>query len=217
MGEFISMVIRLLIINLIIIFQLVHSESQINSIDNQNTILVIGDSLSAAYGIELEESWVNLLRNQLKEYDTDTQWHVINASISGDTTTGGLERLPGLIKEHQPVLCIIALGANDGLRGQSLDIMQNNLDAMINMCMSTGNSLLVGIKLPPNYGDQYTQAFHNVYKNVAAKNNIYLVDFMLEGIAFQDEYFQADRLHPTAEAQPLILDNIWPQLEQLLN
>ena len=176
----------------------------------------MGDSLSAAYGIELEKGWVNLLHNRLKQLNTDTQWNLVNASISGETTTGGLERLPGLLETYQPVLCIIALGANDGLRGQPINTLQDNLDAMTKQCNYKGNSLLVGIKLPPNYGEKYTRAFHNVYTVVAENNNAYLVKFMLEGIALQDEYFQADRLHPTAEAQPIILENIWKKLEPLL-
>jgi acyl-CoA thioesterase-1 len=211
------MLLRLLLIKFLIIFQPAFAESLFIAPDNQNTILVVGDSLSAAYGIDVNDGWVNLLRKQLEEYDSRYQWQVINASISGDTTTGGLERLPKLVDTYQPVLCIIALGANDGLRGQSLDLMHQNLQSMITLCNGEGKTLLVGIKLPPNYGDKYTQAFHEVYTGLANSNNIALVAFMLEGIALEDKYFQTDRLHPTAEAQPLILETIWSQLRPIID
>ena len=177
---------------------------------------MVGDSLSAEYGIETGKGWVNLLHNRLQEQDASSKWSVVNASISGDTTAGGVDRLPKLIENIQPVLCIIALGANDGLRGLPIDAMQNNLDNMVKQCQTTGTSLLVGMHLPPNYGKAYTNAFHQVYANVAENNKIMHVPFMLEGIALQDKYFQADRLHPTAEAQPIILENIWVQLKTLL-
>lgn len=201
----------------LIIFLPAHAESLTKSQDAPNTILVMGDSLSAAYGIDIDDGWVNLLRKQLENYDTRNHWQVINASISGDTTTGGLERLPKLLETYDPVLCIIALGANDGLRGQSLKLMHENLQDMITLCTTEGQSLLVGIKLPPNYGDKYTQAFHEVYRKLANDNPIKFIPFMLEGIALQDSYFQADRLHPTKEAQPVILNTIWTSLEPILS
>ena len=210
------MLLRFFTIYLLLASQLVHSDDINNSKDNENTIIVVGDSLSAAYGIELEEGWVNLLRFRLQDFDSNTKWNVINASISGDTTAGGLERLTKLINDHQPVLCIIALGANDGLRGQSLSLMHNNLERMVNECSLIGTSLLIGMMLPPNYGEKYTRAFHQVYTNVAQQNNIIYVPFMLQGIALQDELFQADRLHPTAEAQPIIFENIWAKLREIL-
>jgi len=186
--------------------------------DKQNTILVLGDSLSAAYGIELEQGWVNLLQNKLDiNYSNDNSWHIINASVSGETTAGGLARLPQLLKQYQPVLCIIELGANNGLRGQSISLMKQNLEQIVKQCNAAGTSLLLGIKLPPNYGGKYTQSFQQVYSDVAHECDIPLVPFLLEGIALQDEYFQADRLHPTAEAQPIILENVWSTLEILLN
>ena len=182
----------------------------------KNTILVLGDSLSAAYGIEIERGWVNLLRNRIDHYSEDQQWNVVNASVSGETTAGGLARLPRLIEEYQPVLCIIELGANNGLRGQSTTHMHQNLEEMIKQCNVSGTSLLLGIKLPPNYGEKYTQAFHQVYSDLANECEIPLVPFLLEGIALQDKYLQADRLHPTAEAQAIILENVWPTLEEWL-
>lgn len=200
--------LRIVVITLLTAFNLCHAKD--------HTILVLGDSLSAAYGIEIEHGWVNLLRNRLDDYSEDQQWNVVNASVNGETTAGGLARLPGLIDQYQPVLCIIELGANNGLRGQSTTLMQNNLEQMIKLCGTSGTSLLLGIKLPPNYGEKYTQAFHQIYLDVANKNNIPLVPFLLEGIALRDEYLQADRLHPTAKAQPIILDNVWPTLCKIL-
>jgi acyl-CoA thioesterase-1 len=194
-----------------------YAEDITNSSTNENTIIILGDSLSAAYGIELEQGWVNLLRNRLQNHNSNTSWNVINASISGDTTASGLTRLPDLIDRYAPVLCIIALGANNGLRGQSLTIMRNDLDQMVKKCNEVSTSLLIGMKLPANYGEKYTHAFHQIYVNVAKQNNISLVPFLLEDIGLKDEYFQADRLHPTAEAQPLILENIWPVLENVLS
>ncbi|MDW3094654.1 MAG: arylesterase [Gammaproteobacteria bacterium] len=191
-----------------------HADNISKSSSLENTIIILGDSLSAAYGIEIEQGWVNLLRTRLN--NDNSMWNVINASISGDTTSGGLARLERLIRQHQPVLCIIALGANDGLRGQSLTLMKNNLDKMVTKCSTTGTSLLLGIKLPPNYGEKYTQAFHQVFSDVAENSNILYVPFMLEGIALQEKYFQADGLHPTAEAQPKILENIWDKLQTVL-
>ena len=183
----------------------------------ENTILVLGDSLSAAYGIEIERGWVNLLQNRIDNYSEDQQWNVVNASVSGETTAGGLARLPALLQKHQPMLCIIELGANNGLRGQSTALMQQNLEEMIKQCSLSGTSILLGIKLPPNYGEKYTQAFHQVYSDLANVCDIPLVPFLLEGIALKDEYLQADRLHPTAQAQPIILDNVWPTLENWLD
>jgi acyl-CoA thioesterase-1 len=183
----------------------------------ENTILVLGDSLSAAYGIEIEHGWVNLLRNRIDHYSEDKQWKVVNASVSGETTSGGLARLPHLLTKYQPVLCIIELGANNGLRGQHTTLMQNELEQMIKQCAVTGTSVLLGIKLPPNYGEKYTQAFHQVYFDLANDCDIPLVPFLLEGIALNDKYLQADRLHPTAEAQAIILENVWPVLDKWLN
>ena len=206
------MLLRLLFILLLLFSYSVHAENLNDDMTSRHHILVVGDSLSAEYGIETGKGWVNLLHNRLQEQDASSKWTVVNASISGDTTAGGLDRLPKLIENYQPVLCIIALGANDGLRGLPIKAMQNNLDNMVKQCQTTGTSLLVGMHLPPNYGKTYTNAFHQVYANVAKNNGIKLVPFMLEGIALQDEFFQADRLHPTAEAQPIILENIWAQL-----
>ncbi len=171
----------------------------------------MGDSLSAAYGIELEQGWVNLLQNKLNQTQADeTLWHVVNASVSGETTAGALVRLPALLDKHKPQLCIIELGANDGLRGLPLDDMQENLHKMIDQCSEYGQILLLGMRLPPNYGKHYTEAFEQSYAHLVKNNHITFVPFLLEGFAIDKKYFQADGFHPTAEAQEKILANVWP-------
>ncbi|QMU61104.1 MAG: arylesterase [Gammaproteobacteria bacterium] len=209
---FLRIVIITFLITLLAAFNLCHAHDHVRD----NTILVLGDSLSAAYGIEIEHGWVNLLRNRLDNYSEDGQWNVVNASVSGETTAGGLARLPKLIEKYNPALCIIELGANNGLRGQSTSLMRQNLEQMVKQCSVSGTSLLLGIKLPPNYGERYTQAFHQVYSDVASECDISLVPFFLDGIALKDEFLQADRLHPTADAQPVILENVWPILSKAL-
>jgi len=216
-DDFEIMLLRVLTILLLSNMNLSHANDINNSSPLENTIIILGDSLSAAYGIELEQGWVNLLRHRLKDHNKNNSWNVVNASISGDTTAGGLARLANLLNKYKPVLCIIALGANNGLRGQSLKLMRDELNEMVRQCNSIGSSLLIGIKLPPNYGEKYTQAFHNIYSDVAKQHHIPLVPFLLDGIALQDKFFQQDRLHPTAEAQPIILDNVWPVLEETLS
>lgn len=207
------MILRLIFLCLLLPWSIVYSGEHDDHIVPEYTILVVGDSLSAAYGFEVNKGWVNLLRIRLDNYDSSSRWSVVNASISGDTTSGGLVRLPGLLEKHNPVLCMIALGANDGLRGQPIDLIYNNLNTMVRSCNQSATTLLVGIKLPPNYGELYTRAFHDVYTRVARDNEIPLVPFMLEDMALRDDLFQSDRLHPTAEAQPIILENIWMVLE----
>jgi len=174
--------------------------------------------LSAAYGIELEQGWASLLQNRLDQYyNEDKTWNIVNASVTGETTTGGLTRLPDLLDQHQPDLCILELGANDGLRGQSVSLMQEHLNEMVEQCKEYGTTLLLGIRLPPNYGKKYTEDFHRSYIIIAEKNNIPVIPFLLDGIALQEEYMQADGLHPTAAAQSIILENIWPTLCDMLN
>jgi len=207
---FLRIVIITFLINFLAIFLATFNVCHAHSHARDNTILVLGDSLSAAYGIEIEHGWVSLLHDRLDNYSEDKQWNVVNASVTGETTAGGLARLPDLIEKYHPVLCIIELGANNGLRGQSTSLMQDNLEQMVKQCGSSGTSVLLGIRLPPNYGEKYTQAFHQTYIEVASKYDIPLVPFLLEGIALNDEYLQADRLHPTADAQTFILENVWP-------
>lgn len=182
-----------------------------------NTILVMGDSLSAAYGIELEQGWVSLLHNKLdRMQDNDNPWRVINASVSGETTAGALARLPGLLDEYKPALCILELGANDGLRGQPVSNMREHLNAMIALCKNYGKVLLLGIRLPPNYGRKYTEEFDQSFAQLAEQNNIPFVPFILDGIALHEQYMQLDGLHPTASAQEIILKNVWPILNTML-
>ncbi len=178
----------------------------------------MGNSLSAAYGIQFEKGWVNLLQNKLKLEQTGKKtWHVINASVSGETTTGALARLPELLDKHKPQLCIIELGANDGLRGMPLNVMHENLNEMITQCKQYGQLLLIGMRLPPNYGKKYTEKFRQIFKLVSTTNEIAFLPFLLGGFSKESKYFQADGYHPTAEAQEKILANVWPVLSPLLH
>lgn len=176
------------------------------------TLLVMGDSLSAAYGIERDEGWVNLLAERL-EGDA----RVINASISGETTSGGLQRFTDILGQRQPDIVLIELGGNDGLRGLSPNQMQANLASMIEQSQDAGAQvLLLGIDIPPNYGQAYRDAFTGVFYSLAEEHDVSLVPFLLEGIALNDALMQSDGIHPTADAQPIILENVWPELEPLL-
>ncbi|MBD2836394.1 arylesterase [Pseudomonas sp. JM0905a] len=179
------------------------------------TVLVIGDSISAAFGLESSQGWVSLLQKRLDE--KGYQQHVVNASISGDTSAGGLSRLPGLLVEHKPELVIIELGGNDGLRGQPPAQLQQNLASMIDSSKAQGASvLLLGMRLPPNYGVRYTTAFANVFSTLAAEKQVPLVPFFLEGVGGVPGMMQSDGLHPALQAQPRLLDNVWPTLEPML-
>lgn len=174
-------------------------------------ILVFGDSLSAAYGIPKEQGWVALLQQQLKEQSF--KHHIINASISGETTSGGITRLKKLLNQHQPDLVVIQLGANDGLRGLPIVDMRRNLAAMIEQSQQSGAKVaLLGIMIPPNYGPRYTQEFRESYTLLADQYKLPLVPFLLEGVAGKNELMQEDGLHPTAAAQPIVLGNVWKVL-----
>lgn len=178
-------------------------------------ILVFGDSLSAGYGMAREQSWPALLQSRLASQGA--QWQVLNASISGETTAGGRSRLPALLARERPQIVIIALGANDGLRGLSLAQMRENLTAMVRQAKGAGaRVLLVGMRLPPNYGPDYTREFSAVFATVAQREKTALLPFLLEPIALDDAAFQADRLHPTAAAQAALLDHVWRALQPLL-
>ena len=182
----------------------------------ERNLLIVGDSLSAAYGIASEDSWVSLLEEKLKADHSD--WEVANASISGDTTDSGLRRLPPLLKKHQPDIVILELGGNDGLRGFPPPITKNNLAMMIEKSEEHGAEvLLVGIQLPPNFGPRYTQAFADIYPRLAQQHDVALVPFMLEDIYQRDGMMQKDGIHPTAKAQPLVLNNIWQTLAPMLD
>lgn len=181
------------------------------------TVLVIGDSLSAAYNMKKEDGWVNLLQQRLDDKGNGIH-RVINSSISGDTTAGGLSRLPAALKTHQPTIVIIELGANDGLRGLSLQQIQRNLGRMIELAQqSNAVVLLAGMRLPPNYGEVYTQKFHQVFTDLAEREEIRLIPFFLANVGGVAELIQADGMHPNAKAQPIILNNVWVHLEPLLD
>ena len=179
------------------------------------TILVVGDSISAAYGIQRSDGWVALL--QTRVVARHPSYAVVNASISGDTTSAGLARLPRDLELHKPAIVVIELGGNDALRGYPIDRIEQNLDAMIDMARDAGAAvLLLGMELPPNYGARYTQAFHALFADVAARTRVAFVPFLLDGVATNDALMQADGIHPTAAAQPRLLDNVWRGLEPLL-
>lgn len=178
-------------------------------------VLVYGDSLSAAYGMPRNAGWPSLLERRLGEQRPP--WRVANASVSGETSAGGLARLPALLDRLAPDLVILALGANDGLRGLPTARMADNLRAMVRLAKGRGaRVLLVGMRLPPNYGSAYTREFQDVFVRLAQQEDVPLVPFLLDGIATDPSWFQADGLHPTAEAQPRLLDTVWRGLAPLL-
>jgi acyl-CoA thioesterase-1 len=178
-------------------------------------ILVLGDSLSAAYGIDQESGWVSLLQQRLEQQGFPHQ--VVNASISGDTTFGGINRLSGALERFKPSIVLIELGANDGLRGLGLDQTRRNLVAMVDQVrQADSQAVLLGIMLPPNFGKAFTQRFLRIYHEVSEQKSVTLVPFLLEGVADRMEWMQSDGLHPNASGQPRILDNVWMVLEPLL-
>jgi len=178
-------------------------------------VLVIGDSLSAAYGLPEKAGWVNLLRERLAK--RTPRYEVVNASISGDTTRGGVGRIAAALKQHQPEIVIIELGGNDGLRGLSVSATRNNLDTMVNTVRQVqAKPLIVGIEIPPNYGPIYTKQFAQAFQDVAKKNNVPLVPSLLAGFGEKREMFQPDGIHPIASAQPAMLETVWRALAPLL-
>lgn len=179
------------------------------------TLLVVGDSISAAFGLDSRQGWVALLEKRLREEGFDHA--VVNASISGDTTAGGAARLSALLAEHRPELVIIELGGNDGLRGQPPAQLQQNLATMVDQAQGAdAEVLLLGMRLPPNYGARYTAAFAQVFADVAQDKQVPLVPFFLEGVGGVEGMMQADGIHPTETAQPILLENVWPALRPLL-
>lgn len=178
-------------------------------------LLVMGDSLSAGYGLPAEQGWVGLLAAQLKSEGKG--WEVVNASVSGETSAGGAARIGDALSRHQPAVVVIALGANDGLRGLGPDLLAANLRRMANAATAAGaRVLLIGIRIPPNYGPAYTRAFEGTFARVADELKLPLLPFLLEPIATDERWFQADRLHPNAEAQPRILAHVRTALDPLL-
>ena len=175
-------------------------------------ILVVGDSISAAFGMPMQEGWVSLMEKHLQQQVP--QLTVINASISGDTTQGGLTRLPALLKQHQPTLTIIELGGNDGLRGTPIINIKTNLQKMITLAQEANSDvLLLGMQIPPNYGPRYTSLFRNIYIDLTKEQKIQTLPFLLEGVAEHTELMQADGIHPTAKAQPIMLELVLPYIK----
>lgn len=179
------------------------------------TLLVLGDSISAEYGLPRETGWVSLLQKRVT--DDKLAVNVVNASISGETTAGGLTRLPALLQQHEPALLIIELGGNDGLRGLSLAATQANLREMIKAADRIGaRVLLLGMRVPPNYGPDYSKRFAAMYQGLARERNVKLVPFLFAGLEDTERFFQQDRIHPNQRAQPVMLDTVWPILRPLL-
>ena len=179
------------------------------------TVLIVGDSISAAFGLDTREGWVALLEKRLRSEGYSDK--VVNASISGDTSGGGQARLPALLAEHKPSVVVVELGGNDGLRGQSPTQLKQNLASMIDTSRAAGAKvLLLGMKLPPNYGARYTTAFAEVYSSLANEKNVGLVPFFLQGVGGVPELMQADGIHPAQGAQPTLLENAWPAIKPLL-
>jgi acyl-CoA thioesterase-1 len=179
-------------------------------------LLVLGDSLSAGYGLKKEEGWVTLLRDRITREKLD--YTVVNASISGDTSAGGLSRLPDLLIRDHPAVVVIELGANDGLRGLPLSAMRDQLTRMIQLCKAAkARVVLVGVEIPPNYGADFVHDFTTSFVTVDKRNHVPLVTSLFAGFATKPDMFQDDRYHPNASAQPSILDNIWPTLRTVLS
>jgi acyl-CoA thioesterase-1 len=182
----------------------------------KRVVLVVGDSLSAEYGLVRDAGWVKLLEQRLTRQGP-SQYIVVNASISGETTSGGRTRLPGLLKSHRPAVVVLELGANDGLRGLPLDLTRANLRAMVEASQAAGaRVLLVGMRVPPNYGRDYAERFFALFGEIARETRVALAPFLLDGFADDMSLFQADRIHPNEKAQARMLENVWPHLRPLL-
>lgn len=180
------------------------------------TVLVVGDSLSAGYGIEVDQSWTTLLQLRLRSQGYEHR--VVNASISGDTTEGGATRIEAALLNFDPELVILELGGNDGLRGIPPDTMKGNLQSIIESSRASGASvILLGIRIPTNYGPRYTSAFEAVYRDLAEQMDIPWIEFFMEGVALDDSLMQADGIHPNEAAQPILLDNAWPMVLRALS
>lgn len=182
----------------------------------QQNLLILGDSLGAGHGVPLDQRWSHLLQQRLNK-DYPHQWQVVNASIGGETTDGGLRRLPGLLKRYQPAIVLIELGGNDGLRGFPLSVTHKNLATMIRDTQNTGaQPVLIGIRLPPNYGPQYTDAFAQIYATLAKKYQVPEVPFLLAKVYDEPGMMQRDGIHPTARAQPTLLQTVWKTLQPII-
>jgi len=181
-----------------------------------NTILVIGDSISSAYGMPVNQGWVALLQKRLQS--EQLPYKVVNLSISGDTSANALNRLPQTLEQHQPHILLLEIGGNDGLRGLSLTQMQQNIESMISLAASKEiRVMLLGIQLPPNYGSHYTDQFNEIYRQLADRYQLTLLPSIVDGIGGDPQLMQADGIHPNAKAQPIMLELVWPKLLQLLS
>lgn len=189
--------------------------SSASTTNTSRTILVLGDSVSAGYGIKSSEGWVTLLSQKLQREGYG--YRVVNASVTGETTTGGLTRLPRALQIHRPEIVILELGGNDGLRGLPLTATRGNLDRMIGLSQRAGaRVLLVGMKIPPNYGPRYTLGFERIFSDLAKQHSLPLVPFLMDRVALTPGLMQEDGIHPKAAGQPLMLGNVWPQLAPML-
>ena len=200
----------------VVLFSLLLSSATVYSVEDERpAIVILGDSLSAAYGMEVDESWPSLLQRRLDEHGY--AYRVFNSSIAGDTTQGGLARLPRLLEREQPAVVLIELGGNDGLRGLPLEVTRQNLAAMIEQSQAAGaDVLLAEMRIPPNYGRAYTEQFHRAYGELAQQHDAQLLPFLLQDIALKPELMLDDGIHPAAAAQPLIVDQVWAVLEPKL-
>lgn len=189
--------------------------STANGAENSRRIVVVGDSISAGYGLELNDGWVTLLQQRLE--DLGYEYKVVNASISGDTTAGGRSRLPRALARYEPALVVIELGGNDGLRGIQLSVMRENLRAMIEASKNVNAQVvLLGMRIPENYGNRYAEAFFSTYAGLADEYDLAYVQFFLDGVALNDNLMQDDGIHPNKDAQPQLLENAWPAIEPLI-
>ena len=183
--------------------------------DDPPTILIFGDSLSAGYGIDVDQSWATLLQNKLEQQGYEHK--VVNASISGETTEGGITRIEAALCDFSPELVILELGANDGLRGFPTQRIKANLEAIVERAKAAGAEVvLLGIRIPTNYGSRYSAAFEDVFRQISEELDVRWIEFFMDGIALNDELLLADRIHPNAEAQPILLENAWPIINATL-
>lgn len=195
-----------------------HTTTQKDDINNTiDRILIVGDSLSSEYGIRRQTGWVELLRERLADQSASPA-SVINASISGDTTSGGVSRLPALLENHKPDLVLIELGGNDALRGLSMAMTRDNLTRMVEMAQQSGATVvLAGMQIPPNYGPAYSDAFREVFPEVAGQTDAKLIPFLLAGLETRRDLFIEDGIHPSEQAQPIILNNVWEVIEPIIS
>lgn len=200
----------------VVLFSLLLSSATVYSVEDERpAIVILGDSLSAAYGMEVDQSWPSLLQRRLDQHGY--AYRVFNSSIAGDTTQGGLARLPRLLEREQPAVVLIELGGNDGLRGLPLEVTRRNLAAMIEQSQAAGAEVLLAeMRIPPNYGRAYTEQFHRAYGELAQQHDAQLLPFLLQDIALKPELMLDDGIHPAAVAQPLIVDQVWAALEPKL-